>query len=100
MCMFVDSAPKTDDENTESRDVIPASRFMAQRFVGVGVPGCGNEQAVLNGPSGWVRFNEAPFETHMTCGWNIRVSENKQVRLHFVRSMLGADDYIEMTTSR
>ena len=34
--MFVDSAPKTDDENTESRDVIPASRFMAPRFTGVG----------------------------------------------------------------
>ena len=34
--MFVDCAPKTDDENKESRDVIPASRFMAQRFAGVG----------------------------------------------------------------
>ena len=34
--MFVDSAPKTYDENTESRDVIPASRFMSQQFAGVG----------------------------------------------------------------
>ena len=34
--MFVDCAPKSYDENTGSRDVIPASRFMAQRFAGVG----------------------------------------------------------------
>ena len=41
------------------------------------VPGCDKEPAVVIGSSGWVRFNEEPFETHMTCGWNIRVSENK-----------------------